>query len=535
MTEAITEATREAVTAMVGREEDAMPNSSSPVYPGSGWNVQNWPSMVLNTTSTDPEVTWDDATWILTSSFIIFTMQSGFGLLEAGNVSAKNEVNIMIKNAVDVVFGGLTYWMFGYGLSFGMEAGTNWFCGVGYWCVHTDKIHEMGALYSTFFFQLSFATTATTIVSGSMAERTKLTSYIIFSLLNTIIYCIPAHWLWASNGFLYKLGAVDIAGSGGVHLLGAVSGMVAAVMLGPRKGRYDKGTAPLPLGNGTNCMVGMFMLWWGWLGFNCGSTFGISGGKWILAAKTAVTTINGSMGGGFVAIAYTYIMDHGKYDVSKIVNGILGSLVSITAPCALVEPYEAVIIGAIGSLIVLAACPLLDRLHIDDPVAAVPVHGIGGMWGMISVGLFVAPDGIIHLSRGRAGVFHGGGFYLLGVQALSILCIAAWSGLITFILLSGIKLANGIRMSEEHEMLGADAVEHSINKMSPINSIDNIKEFIENLDADLHKTKVKRGAFGLSRLIRLRKKKSQRSLEVQDIENPHAIDEKAKTTEETKY
>ncbi len=185
---------------------------------------------------------------------------SGFGLLEAGSVSAKNEVNIMVKNAVDVIFGGLTYWAFGYGLSFGMDEGTNGFMGIGKWMVDATP-DSMGLTFSTFIFQLSFATTATTIVSGAMAERTKLSAYIIFSFINTVVYCIPAHWIWAENGFLAKMGCIDIAGSGGVHLVGGTAGLVATLMLGARKGRYDENAEEPAAGNPTNCLVGMFMLW----------------------------------------------------------------------------------------------------------------------------------------------------------------------------------------------------------------------------------------------------------------------------------
>ncbi|CAD5111269.1 unnamed protein product [Dimorphilus gyrociliatus] len=426
----------------------------------------------MNNTTLIPVVTtkaqamsWDDATWILTSSFIIFTMQSGFGLLEAGCVSAKNEVNIMVKNAVDVVFGGITYWAYGYGLSFGDGEYSNAFVGVGQFLVDGDESSDIGQIYSTFIFQLSFATTATTIVSGAMAERTKLTAYVIFSFLNTVVYCIPAHWIWASNGFLKTLGVVDIAGSGGVHLLGAVSAIVAAMLLGPRRGRYDSQNKK-QLGNPTNALVGMFMLWWGWLGFNCGSTFGISGGKWILAAKSAVTTINASVGGGVAGLIYSFIVNKKKFMIEDLVNSILGSLVSITASCAIVRPWESIVIGAIGALFVVSFCPLLDRLKIDDPVGAFAVHGIGGIWGMIAVGIFGDDDKIERITDGRSGLTHGGGFYLLGVQVLAIVCIVGWSGSISFILLYLINRTIGLRLSPEEEDLGSDIVEHDINTVS---------------------------------------------------------------------
>ena len=240
----------------------------------------------------------DDATWILTSAFIIFTMQSGFGLLEAGLVSKKNEVNIMVKNAIDIVFGGLSYWLFGFGLSFGVGPGSNPFCGVGYFLTDADD-DEMGEVFAKYFFQLSFATTATTIVSGAMAERTSLKAYVLFSLLNTISYCFPAHWVWGRNGWLFELGAIDVAGCGPVHVVGGVSGLVSTLMLKPRLGKFTEDGKPnkMPMASLTNVLLGTFMLWWGWLGFNCGSTFGISGHKWKLAsrsvkAKRLVVTLN---------------------------------------------------------------------------------------------------------------------------------------------------------------------------------------------------------------------------------------------------
>lgn len=438
-----------------------------------------------------PGMSWDDATWILTSSFIIFTMQSGFGLLEAGCVSAKNEVNIMVKNAVDVVFGGITYWAYGYGLSFGDSQYSNPFVGIGKFLVDGDDSKDIGQIYSTFIFQLSFATTATTIVSGAMAERTKLTAYTIFSFLNTIVYCIPAHWIWANNGFLKTLGAVDIAGSGGVHLLGAVSALVAAIMLGPRKGRYDN-ERKHQLGNPTNALVGMFMLWWGWLGFNCGSTFGISGGKWILAAKSAVTTINASVGGGVAGLTYTFIVNKRKFLVGDLVNSVLGSLVSITASCAIVRPWEAIIIGAIGAIFVVCFCPLLDRVKIDDPVGAFAVHGIGGFWGMLAVGIFGDDDKIERITGGRVGLTHGGGFYLLGVQTLAIVCIVGWSGFISFIQLYLINKTIGLRLSPEEEELGSDFVEHDINTMN---------RYLDGLQTQpsRHEYSVRRSSFGIVR------------------------------------
>ncbi|XP_070542958.1 putative ammonium transporter 3 [Ptychodera flava] len=404
---------------------------------------------------------WDDATWILTNAFIIFTMQSGFGMLESGTVSRKNEVNIMVKNAVDVLFGGVSYWAFGYGLTFGTDEGSNPFCGVGHFFVDaTDD--DMGRLFSDFFFHASFATTATTIVSGAMAERTKLEAYIIFSFLNTCVYCFPAHWLWAKNGWLKALGAVDIAGSGAVHLIGGVSGLAATLMLKPRIGRFEEGEEPSRPGSLTNALFGMFMLWWGWLGFNCGSTFGITGGKWKLATRSAVSTIAASIGGGTTAIFLSYVTKRRKFDVGYLINGVLGALVSITALCALSHPWQGLVIGAIGSLISCFGSVWMEKLKIDDPVGVVPVHALSGIWGLLSVGLFVQKDTIDNVTS-HAGLFYGGGWYVLGVQSLAAISITAWTLVTSYSLLKILDLTIGIRVPRHEELLGADLVEHSVN------------------------------------------------------------------------
>ncbi|XP_068244370.1 putative ammonium transporter 3 isoform X2 [Palaemon carinicauda] len=405
----------------------------------------------------------NDASWVLTSTFIIFTMQSGFGLLESGAVSMKNEANIMVKNVVDVVLGGFTYWLFGYSLSFGESEWTNPFCGWGNFAINPSE-EDMGEIYTTFFFQLSFATTATTIVSGAVAERFNFVAYVLFSAVNTVVYCVPAGWLWGNHGFLYKLGVIDIAGSCGVHLCGGASALVASRMVGPRIGRYDNGEDPLPMGCPTNAILGMFMLWWGWLGFNCGSTFGITEEKWKYAARTAVTTLQASIGGGLAGMSISWYKNH-RLEIGDVVNSVLGALVSVTAGCALFTSWEALFVGLVGGTIAVMAMPLFDKLHIDDPVGATSVHGLCGMWAMIAIGLFVKADGILKMTNGNSGLFRGGGFYLLGIQTLACLCIIVWSMISTFTILKVIdKFAVGIRMSEWEELVGADFAEHGIRR-----------------------------------------------------------------------
>ncbi|XP_047541527.1 putative ammonium transporter 2 [Vanessa atalanta] len=409
------------------------------------------------------EIDLEDTNWILTSSFIIFTMQTGFGMLESGCVSIKNEANIMMKNLADISLGGLTYWIFGYGMSFGEGALSNPFIGVGNFLVDPpvgDAL--MGPVFASFLFQLSFATTATTIVSGAMAERCNFKAYCLFSFLNTIVYCVPAGWVWGEHGFLNKLGAVDIAGSGPVHLIGGSSAFASALMLGPRLGRYARGTDPLPLGNPVNVVMGTFVLWWGWLAFNSGSTYGVSGAKWQYAARAAVMTMMGSFGGGCFGLLFTLIKNKGRADVMELVNSILGSLVAITAGCFLYRAWEAVVIGMLGGAIASASVPLLDKMKVDDPVGASAVHGACGLWGVIAVGLFADNPIPMDTTNGRSGLFKGGGWYLLGVQTLTGVCLMAWGALVTMALLWLIDLVLPIRMDPYEELLGADLTEHKI-------------------------------------------------------------------------
>ncbi|XP_078573762.1 putative ammonium transporter 3 [Branchiostoma floridae x Branchiostoma japonicum] len=381
----------------------------------------------------------DDATWILTSAIFIFTMQSGFSLLESGQVSIKNEVNIIFKNAVDVLFGGLTYWLVGYGMGFGSEPGSNSVVGVGYYFLDASE-KDMGFLFSSFFFQLAFATTSATIVSGAMAERATLEAYVVFSLM----------------------GALDIAGSAVVHILGGTNGLVATLLMGPRIGVFKPGTKEPKMGYPTNALLGMFMLWWGWLGFNCGSTYGITGGKWKLSSRAAAATLLASMGGGTVGIVYSWLMRNGKIEIRYTLDGVLGSLVSISALCSLARPWESLLIGTVGGYLAILGGQLIGRLRIDDPVGVVTVHVVGGVWGMLAVGLFLRPDRVAGLTN-YAGLIYGGGWYILGVQTLACVVIIAWAVLTSFLTFKVIDLTIGLRISTVAEIIGADVCEHSIN------------------------------------------------------------------------
>ena len=264
-----------------------------------------------NQTISDDEHS-DNATWVLNSAFVIITMQSGFGLLESGLVSKKNEVNIMMKNVADIIFGGISFWMLGYGFAFGNNEYSNSIIGLGDFFFDADNNVDGGWKFSKFFFQLTFVTTSTTIVSGALAERCKFTSYCLFSILNTFIYSIPAHWVFDDIGWLNKLGMVDFAGGGPVHLLGGITGLVGTLILKPRLNTTSSSSSNV------NTIFGLFMLWWGWLGFNCGSSFGITGNKWIYVSKAATNTLSASIGGGIFSFSYCYFFNKKKYLVSVI-------------------------------------------------------------------------------------------------------------------------------------------------------------------------------------------------------------------------
>jgi len=402
-----------------------------------------------------------DAMFVLIASFIIFTMQSGFGLLESGMVSVRSEANVMIKNMLDVSLGGAAYWFVGYGFSFGPNSkGSKVFSGEGNFITDVDIDTNEAAVYVKYFFQLSFATTATTIVSGAVAERVKLGSYMIFAIINTsLVYVFPCHWLWSEDGWLYGK-ASDFAGSGVVHMAGGAAALAGTLVLKPRNGRYTKDPRYFSMASPTNVVLGTFFLWWGWIGFNCGSQFAISGKNWKTVGRVAVVTMNGAMGGGICAVVLNLLLIRKrKYilDIGDFTAGILGGLVSITAPANLIRPWEGLVIGGIGGLVALAIIKLLDKLHIDDPVGCFGVHWGAGLWAMIATGFFASTS-----DPATSGVFRKGNGELLGWNMLAALTITLWSFGCAGIVFLTLKYTIGIRLSPEDELKGSDQVEHNI-------------------------------------------------------------------------
>ncbi|CAI4224046.1 unnamed protein product [Auanema sp. JU1783] len=423
--------------------------------PGSAKKAGKWDTQGLQ----------DDGIWVVSASFTIFTMTSGFGLLESGRVSSKDQVNIMVKNIVYVVFGGLSYWMFGYGLSFGSsEALANPYVGIGDFFFDPEGLDENqeGWTYASFIYQLSCATTTSAIVSAGMAERVYLKSYIVVSFIVTLMHSVPAHWVWSESGVLYNIGVIDFAGCSVVHLVGGVAGLVATIYLKPRTHRFGE-NGQKRMSNPTNSLLGTFMLWWGWLALNAGSTYGVSHGKWRLGSRSVICTVLASMGGGLSALVLSSLFEK-QVRIDMMIDGLLAALVSSTACCSCLEPWLAMVVGAIAALLALASYPILERAKIDDPVGIVPVHVIGAVWGMISTGIFARDDPFnFEVTRKQNGILYGGGFSLLWSQLTAVGTISIWACLVAFITLYVLQRSPlGLRLSRYEEELGSDLREHGI-------------------------------------------------------------------------
>ncbi|QEN09771.1 ammonium transporter [Oceanispirochaeta crateris] len=385
-----------------------------------------------------------DAIWLLLCGGLVFFMQAGFAMVETGLTRAKNAGNIIMKNLMDFSAGALLYWAIGWGLMYGESAG-------GF--IGTSDFFLTSGDTMNWFFQVVFAATAATIVSGAMAERTKFSSYIIYSIvISGIIYPISGHWIW-NGGWLSAMGFHDFAGSTVVHSVGAWAALMGAIILGPRIGKYVKvdGKVSVKAIMGHNmplAALGVFILWFGWYGFNAGSTLS---GTDVSMTDVAVTTTLSAAAGAIAAMFTTWIIS-GKPDVSMSLNGALAGLVGITAPCWVVSPGASVIIGLVSGILVVASVEFIDKkLHIDDPVGAISVHGVCGVWGTLAVGIF----GDIEMIG--SGLTRGG---QIGVQALGVIAVFLWVTITSGLLFLIIKKTVGLRVSAEEELKGLDITEH---------------------------------------------------------------------------
>ena len=396
-----------------------------------------------------------DTVWVLLAAFLVFFMQAGFAMVESGFTRAKNAVNILMKNLMDFSIGSVAFWIVGFAIMFGNGNG---FLGLSGWFVPAESKAfaslEWSSVptYAAWLFQLVFAATAATIVSGAMAERTQFKSYLIYTVFITgFIYPVVGHWIWGA-GWLSSLGMSDFAGSTVVHSTGGWLALAGSIVLGARIGKYDANGNPRPI-PGHNlplAALGVFILWLGWFGFNPGSQMGADAKD---IALIAVTTNIAAAGGAIAAMVTAWIM-LGKPDAGMALNGALAGLVAITAPCAYVTPGSAVIIGLLGGVVVVFSVLLFERIKIDDPVGAISVHGTCGALGTLLLGFFHQEQGIFFAAD------KGAAFKFLGVQFVGVIAVFAWCMVTGLILFGAIKAVVGLRVSKEEELEGLDYGEH---------------------------------------------------------------------------
>ena len=383
-----------------------------------------------------------DTVWMLLAAMLVFWMQPGFALCEAGFTRSKNSVNILMKNFVDFILGSLLFFFVGFGFMFGSDGAG--FIGAPNW----------GDLVEGFLiFETVFCATAATIVSGAMAERTKFSMYLVYSaVISLLIYPVEGHWTWG-GGWLNEMGFHDFAGSAIVHSVGGVLALIGAIALGPRLGKYgkDKKSRAIPGHNLALAALGVFILWLGWFGFNPGSQLAASGEVNRVAISHVFLTTNLAAAAGGAATMFLTWIKYGKPSLSLMLNGILAGLVGITAGCDVVSPWGAVVIGFVCGIVLVFAIEFIDhKLHIDDPVGASSVHGVCGILGTVMTGL-LATDG---------GLFYGGGWHFFGVQCLGIVAIDLWAAVCGFLLFFGIKKFCGLRVEPRVEEEGLDVYEH---------------------------------------------------------------------------
>ncbi|MBR2810810.1 MAG: ammonium transporter [Solobacterium sp.] len=402
--------------------------------------------------------------WFLAGAALVFWMQAGFAMVEAGFTRAKNTGNILMKNLMDFCIGTIVFILIGYGLLMGEDLAG--FIGRPGFDLFTGYT---GFDYSAFVFNLVFCATTATIVSGAMAERTKFLSYCVYSaVISALIYPVEAHWIWG-GGWLAQIGFHDFAGSCAIHMVGGISALIGAKMLGPRIGKYRRDrdgkiikVNAIPGHNITFGALGCFILWVGWYGFN-----GAAAGTVPQLGSIFLTTTIAPSAATVACMVFTWLR-YGKPDISMCLNASLAGLVAVTAGCDVTDAFGSLCIGTVAGLLVVFGVWLLDCvLHIDDPVGAVAVHCCNGLWGTIAVGLFAtkAAPGYAIADQGGAvmqGLFYGGGFRLLGIQLAGVLAVAAWTGVTMTAVFLLIRAVFGLRVSREEETLGLDVTEHGL-------------------------------------------------------------------------
>lgn len=426
----------------------------------------------VDTLEVASDKTFADLLWIMIAGFLVFFMQAGFALVETGFTRAKNVANIMMKNMMDFGLGTIVFWAVGFSLMYGPDI---WgLFGFGNFFL-SEAVRPDGTLdtwmYADWFFQAMFAATAATIVSGALAERTTFTGYLVFTVcITAFIYPLVGHWVWG-GGWLSELGFYDFAGSTVVHGVGAWAGLVGTYILGPRLGRFVNGKIKAISGHSMALgTLGVFILWLGWFGFNPGSTLGAD----LSFARIAVTT-NIAAAGGAVSAMLTAWFYVGKPDLGYTLNGALAGLVAITAGCAVVSPASALIIGFVGGSIMFHGTRFLEKMRIDDPVGAIPVHGFAGIWGTLAVALFAQAP----YSTSFTGLFFGGSAYQLLIQAIGVISVFAWTTGTAFAVTKTADRVLGLRVSEAEELNGLDRNEHGTSAYPDFFGVDEARTMLD--------------------------------------------------------
>ncbi len=427
-----------------------------------------------------------DTVWTLITAFLVFFMNLGFAMVESGLCRAKNTVNILAKNYIVFAVSSVAFLLIGFGLMFGDGngfIGTSglWFVGGGdnspatgdaYRGVYSALSWTGTPLWCKFFFQLVFAGTAATIVSGAVAERIKFGAFFLFSFLMVgLVYPVVGHWIWG-GGWLAQRGMLDFAGSTVVHSVGGWAALTGAIMVGPRIGKFRDGRAhPIPGHSLTSAALGVFVLWFGWFGFNPGSTMAAD---WASIAHIAVTTNTAAATASISALLLMWVIS-GKPDLSMTLNGGLAGLVAITAPCAFVSVGSAFVIGIIAGLLVVGSVLFFDRVHVDDPVGAVSVHMVNGVFGTLAVGLFANPSVCPAAAVAKPGLFMGGGMAQLTPQIIGVVAVGAFVATCALAGWLGLKLTMGLRVSAAEELEGLDMGEHGNVAYPDFHPVENLE------------------------------------------------------------
>ncbi|MFB9327186.1 ammonium transporter [Paenibacillus aurantiacus] len=405
-----------------------------------------------------------NALWIMVSAVLVILMQGGFILLESGSTRMKNAGHVAGKTIFTLGLCSLIYWAVGYGFTFGADnadTGLSKFIGIGDFFFNPSIVADEGASYPStifFLFQLAFAAISLSIAWGGFAERAKLSSYLVFTVLFTaVIYPVVAHWIWG-GGWLAKDGAQDYAGSTVVHLTGALAAFAATVLLKPRIGKFNKdGSANEILGhNQVYSALSVLLLWVGWFGFNAGSAVSVGEGFF---GYVAFNTQLGAAGGAVAALLISWLVA-GKADITSMLNGALAGLVAITASCAFVDPWAAVVIGLVAGVLVVFSVKFFEKIKVDDPIYALSVHGVAGIWGTLANGIFATQTLAEQVGVGRGGLIDTGNWHQLWVQFESVVVCGAFVLAASFLVLGVMKLIMGFRVTEEQEIIGLDLSEH---------------------------------------------------------------------------